>query len=335
MTTLLAPPIIDLTSIPSLSKTETTPPRNKAKRTFDPALKPFRVLAFGAGVQTIALLELWVFDGSGQWGQEEHPGWHQEFLDNHFGGTLPDLCIFADTGSEPDEVYAAVEEAKCVCADANVPFRVVKHGDLARPPKTKTGKQKIFTPVYTIKLETDAKGPAGKLGQLERQCTQEYKIRPMTRVAKQLAGKRPIEITLGISLDEWHRMHINGPDDRIQLAYPLVTDPITPMTRQDCLNHLRDIEVKASKSACVFCPYRRDPWWAHMYRNDPKAYAAAVAYDEWVRHQRPGYLCYVHDSRRPLADVVPEIVAEEETQFVLFPMHLDMSSSGGCESGYC
>lgn len=311
-------------------------PAARSKKRWNPNKAPFRVFAFGAGVQTVALLELWVFDGGGHWGEDEHPGWSKEFLENHFGGTLPDLVIFADTGAEPADVYAAVEQARQLCEETNVPFQVVKHGDLARPPQTRRGKQKIFVPVYTIALEGNAKGdPAGKLGQLKRQCTQEYKIRPMSRAAKKLAGDRPIEMTLGISLDEWHRMHINDPEDRIQLAYPLINDPITPMTRSDCVNHLRDIGVPAAKSACVFCPYRRDPWWGYLYRHDPKAFAAAVDYDEWVRDKRPGYLCFVHDSRRPLKDVVPEIVADEDQQFTLFPLTLDTSGSGGCEEGYC
>lgn len=289
--------------------------------------RPFRVLSFGAGVQTVALLYLWVFDSVTMPIYE--PTWKN--FKGFFGGEKPDLVIFADTQAEPKHVYDAVEDAKGRCEDAGIPFEVVTRGNLARPPKTKSGVQKIFVPVYTRDLTT------GEKGQMQRQCTAEYKVRPVTRRAKQLAAGRPIEMTLGISLDEAHRMKRRDAADPVQNAYPLVISDYLPepMTRTDCVQYLIDSEQKAAKSACSFCPYRRDPWWAWMYRNDPESYAQAVAYDRWVRDKRPGFECYVHESLRPLEDVVPGIVAAEDAQTSLFPMTLDMAGSGGCEEGFC
>lgn len=284
------------------------------------AQAPFRVLSFGAGVQTIALLWLWVFDSILD---------VDENCDGFFNGQRPDLVVFADTQAEPRHVYTAVEEAKHLCAQAGIPFETVSRGDLSRPPTTKAGIQKIYVPVYTRDLKT------GKEGQLERQCTAEYKVRPVERYAKKLAGKRPIEMNLGISLDEAHRMKRRAPDDRVQTVYPLVFGELGGATRDDCARYLAAIDVPAAKSACSFCPYRRDAWWAWMYRNDPACYAQAVAYDEWVRDKRPGLECFIHDSRRPLKDVVPELIAAEDAQTTLFPIDLDTSGSGGCEEGHC
>ena len=83
------------------------------------------------------------------------------------------------------------------------------------------------------------------------------------------------------------------------------------------------------------CPFKRDAYWLWMYRNQPELFARAVAYDRWVRYQRLGFECFIHDSRRPLEVVILEIVAAAEIQPSLFPIELDMSAAGGCEEGYC
>lgn len=154
--------------------------------------------------------------------------------------------------------------------------------------------------------------------------------------AAQLTGKRPIEVSMGISLDEAHRMKRREVDAPIQNRYPLVfQETLRGMSRNDCENFLRDLGVPAAKSACYFCPYKADARWIEMYRTQHELFQKAVAYDEWARDQRPGYKCYVHRSRRPLKDVVPQLAAAADAQVGLFPIDMDTSASGGCEEGYC
>ena len=286
----------------------------------------FRMIAFGAGVQSVALLYAWIFDSI------VFRGAHGFFdLEDK-----PDLVVFADTQAESPDVYEAVEDARSLCEEAGIRFEVVSAGDLARPPKSSTGVQGIYTPVYTVKLLTDENGRAGEEGQLRRQCTGRYKIEPMMARAAQLAGKRPIEVSMGISLDEAHRMKRRDAHEQVQNRYPLVMqEALRGMSRNDCVNFLNDIDVPAGKSACYFCPYKADARWIDMYRNERELFAKAVAYDEWVREQRPGYKCYVHRSRRPLKDAVLDLVAAADAQVGLFPIELDTSASGGCEEGYC
>lgn len=297
----------------------------------DASKAPYRVFSFGAGVQSITLLYAWVFDSILM---RREPGGEQ--WDGFFNGETPDLIAFADTKAESPEVYAAVEDARELCKEAGVPFIVVSAGDLAHPPKSSTGVQGIYVPVYTLKLHTDEDGPAGQEGQLRRQCTSRYKIEPVMRAASRFAGDRPIEVSLAISLEEAHRMKRRDAGDQIQNRYPLVLQSaLGGMTRNDCINFLRDLDVPAAKSACYFCPYKADYRWLQMYRDEPELFAKAVEYDEWVRDQRPGYKCYLHRSRRPLAIVVSELANVAEQQTGLFPIDLSTAESGGCEEGYC
>lgn len=302
-----------------------------ARATFDVRKEPFRMIAFGAGVQSVALLYAWLFDSIYM---PQQDGWTD--FEGFFDGQRPDVVLFADTKAEPSDVYAAVEDARVLCEKVGVRFETVTAGDLANPPKASTGTQGILTPVYTVKLYTDEDGPAGEEGQLKRQCTQRYKIEPMMKRAAELAGDRPIEVTMGISLDEAHRMKRRDSGDRVQNRYPLIMqDALGMMSRHDCVNLLNDLGVSAGKSACYFCPYKADARWIEMYRNDSELFAKTVEYDRWVRDQRPGYKCYVHRSRRPLEDVVSELVAANDLQTGLFPIDLDTAASGGCEEGYC
>jgi hypothetical protein len=371
----------------------------RAGNRWDPTKPPFRVHAFGAGVQSMAIFESWAFDSLFMTQPENvSHDWKGFFPE----GT-PDLCIFADTQAEPQSVYDTVAEARSWCQDVGVPFEIVTAGDLAHPRVTKNGTQSIFTPLFTVSTEgrwehrlepvdpydlshwqqlsaqigllTDegSRGledivdatvreqlvaamearnaipthdvalwiPPGEHGQLRRQCTSVFKVDPMMKRVYELADDRPIEIWLGISLDEIERMK-TGPNERVTYFYPLVFNQkrhpdyavFGQMTRHDCEIYLEQIEFKASKSACVFCPYRSDYGWAKMKRNDPAAFEAACEYDERMRHARPGHECFVHRSRVPLREAYFEGADPSVIDLGLFD-GVDMSQSGGCDEGYC
>ena len=208
----------------------------------DATKPPFRMIAFGAGVQSIAMLYAWIFDSILM---PREKGWEQ--FGGFFDGERPDLVVFADTKAETPDVYAAVEEAKSLCEDAGIRFEIVSAGDLAHPPKSSTGIQGIFAPVYTVKLFTDEEGRAGDEGQLKRQCISRFKINPMMQRAAQLAGHRPIEVSLAISLEEAHRMKRRDAGDKIQNRYPLVLqETLGGMTRNDCIK-------LPARSRCAGC----------------------------------------------------------------------------------
>jgi hypothetical protein len=77
---------------------------------------------------------------------------------------------------------------------------------------------------------------------------------------------------VGISLDEFQRMKPSGLK-WIENRWPLIEQRIT---RNDCLAWFAERYPgrRLAKSACVFCPYKRDRDWAEMRDNDPESFAA-------------------------------------------------------------
>jgi hypothetical protein len=166
---------------------------------------------------------------------------------------------------------------------------------------------------------------------LRRQCTQEYKVVPIMRKVRELAGiaKRSrgpkevvVELILGISVDEASRMR-DANFRWIRNRYPLVERGIT---RADCLrwNAERGFSTPP-RSACTFCPYHDTAFWRAMKRDDSESFADAVRVDEAIRpgisgpKRPPGSAgqWYVHASRQPLAEV-DFSTAEERGQRSLF-----------------
>lgn len=226
-----------------------------------------RVLSHGGGVQTRALLRL--------------------ALD----GTLerPDHVVFADTQAEPEAVYAALEEDRAACEAAGVPFHIVTEGNLTHTHRSGG----LFIPAYTLNAR-------GEGGMLRRQCTQRFKVAPIRRLLRELGAtaENPVELWLGISTDEWIRQK---PSD---VRYAIHRWPLLELewSRDNCLAYLDSLGIKATKSACVFCPYHSASEWKRIKAN-PRDWQAAVAYDAAIRKTRPeGGGVFVHASRKPLTE---------------------------------
>jgi 3'-phosphoadenosine 5'-phosphosulfate sulfotransferase (PAPS reductase)/FAD synthetase len=136
-------------------------------------------------------------------------------------------------------------------------------------------------------------------GIIRRQCTDGWKRAPMRRWLQANRHGEPVELWIGISLDEFQRMK---PSDvkYITHKWPLIDKQ---MTRADCVIWLqsRDLEVPP-KSACPFCPYRPMKDWREIQKN-PSDWNEAVRVDRLIRDSRPGYKLFVHRSRKPLEDV--------------------------------
>jgi hypothetical protein len=153
-------------------------------------------------------------------------------------------AIFADTQDEPKAVYDWLETLMPIAERAGIPVDVVTAGRLSE--KILHGERAPALPVFTRNDE-------GHVGILGRQCTRDFKIRPIRRHLQKIRGGQTVEQLLGISLDEVQRMRDS--DVRyIRNVYPLVD---RRMSRQDCLRWLERHGYPAPpKSACVFCPYR-------------------------------------------------------------------------------
>lgn len=133
-------------------------------------------------------------------------------------------------------------------------------------------------------------------GQIRRQCTYEWKIRPMRQWMQANRDGQPIEQWIGISTDESLRIRPSGVK-YITNRWPLIE---MNMSRRDCINYLENngLEVP-TKSACVFCPYHTAAEW-RVTKEILQDWQEAIRVDAFIRHARPPQDLFIHPSRKPL-----------------------------------
>ncbi len=186
-----------------------------------------RVISLGAGVQSTALVFLALE-----------------------GRIAADAAVFADTQQEPQAVYQHFAEVIApACAAADFPLHIVTAGDLGEDAVAARTRIPAFTGT----------------GMTPRQCSRDYKVRPIRGWLRSRVGPRGRAVSLlGISLDEVHRMRLS--DVRwVQNEYPLVD---LRWTRWDCQRYLAGLGISPPKSACVFCPYHSDSQWRSLGAED-------------------------------------------------------------------
>lgn len=239
-------------------------------------MAPLQVISLGAGVQstTMALMAA-----------------HGEIT------PMPDCAIFADTQWEPKAVY---EHLDWLMSPNVLPFpvHVVTAGnlreDVLRRSNTSGGR---FAAVPWF-----VRNPDGSEGMGRRQCTKEYKLRPVQKKAVELmGGRRPkggAEMWIGISLDELVRMK----PSRVQYLinrFPLIE---RRLRRGDCIEWIkRHGYPEPPRSACIGCPYRKDAEWRAL---SDEELSDAIAVDRAIR-QQSGFRGqqFAHRSMLPLEDV--------------------------------
>lgn len=271
-------------------------------------------------------------------------------------GPMPSCAIFADTGAEPLAVYKHLD-----WLERELPFPVyrVSAGNLrdeivgamagnnrmdARPPFFVRNVRPAGTvvPVYDYEDADDGDSVQVQIGErvltkdeitvsgmLQRQCTQDFKILPITKKVRELIGLKKgqrgpkevvVEQWIGISMDEAIRMKPSRLS-YIRHRWPLIE---ADMHRRHCLTWCEERQYpKPTKSACTFCPYTDNARWRDMKENDPVSFADAVAIDKTIRPgiagpKRPlGTEWYLHRSCVPL-DQVDFSTAEDRGQLNMF-----------------
>lgn len=242
-----------------------------------------RVLSLGAGVQSTTLLLLAV------------------------EGALPkpDAAIFADTGWEPRAVYDHLTRLEKVTADAGIPIHHVAAGNL-RADALDPAHRFASMPLFITNRD-------GNPGMSRRQCTSEYKVKPIKTAVRQLLGypyPTPIpasvwcEQWIGFSTDEIHRVV-----DRLDVRYTRPRYPLLDlqMSRKDCQRWLTIRGWDVAKSACVGCPFHGNRQWREMRDHRPDEWADAVDFDAAIRRGHPTDSgvellgsAFLHSSRVPL-----------------------------------
>jgi hypothetical protein len=269
---------------------------------------PVRVLSFGAGVQSSTLLRMAIAG-------DIEPVAH---------------AVFADTGWEPKAVYAHMMEMRELAEANGIGFHIVTQGNI-REDALNPGKRFASMPLYFTGMDENHGDGMGR-----RQCTREYKLKPLQDKQRELAGlakgerckEHRITTVIGISWDEAQRMK-DPLFPWIVNEYPLVD---RRMTRYDCLkyNEERGFSMPP-RSACIGCPYHSNEEWRHMKVNDPASWEDACEFDDAIR-SIPGVMsrmfqgrAYLHADRIPLR-VVDVSNEEDRGQLSMF--------GGECE-GMC
>ena len=265
-------------------------------------MKKLRVLSLGAGVQS-STLALMIEKG-------EVP--------------MVDCAIFSDVGAEPQKVYDWLEYLKKQLSYPvyTVQWRNLKEDIIAGA----NGQYKGFTaPYFSKNLET------GKKGMLRRQCTADYKIKPVQQKIRQLLGYQKgervakdtkVEMVMGISYDEMQRMKINQ-IKYIENQYPLVEMGIR---RHQCIEWLENNNYpRPPRSACTFCPFHSNAEWQEIKQNK-KEWEEVVMIDKMIRKQERHKdkiknehqmdELFLHSERKPI-DEIDFRSAEEKGQYSL------------------
>ena len=212
---------------------------------------------------------------------------------------MPDCAIFADTQFEPKEIYEHLDWLTHVLP---FPVHVVTAGNIKED--TLQGKNAFGTSYIAMPLFTD-KNTMGR-----RQCTFDYKIRPINKKTRQLMGLKKgqrangkvCETWVGISIDEIQRVK-ESQFPYVKNRYPLIE---LGMKRRDCLSWFEKYfpHKKLKRSACIACPYNNNSSWRNMKKNDPENFKIAIDFDEKIRnlHKDEKLKYYIYQGKVPLKD---------------------------------
>ena len=228
-----------------------------------------------------------------------------------------DHAIFADPGAESTRTYEILEYLQDWAKyNDGIPIHVTNEKNLYKgllENKSYTGRRAVLVPAFT----------GNGTGMLMRQCTPDYKIFPVLQTIRKIQGikprkrMKPVDIWLGISLDEIERMKISQ-QSNLTYVYPLIDGR---MTRGDCLRIFKRYNFPIPpKSSCVFCPYHSDKHWKDMKDNSRKDWEIAVQVDDEIRwNTKLREPIYLHRSCVPLKNVQ---FADQQELFM-------------CEEGFC
>jgi hypothetical protein len=226
------------------------------------------------------------------------------------------VAIHADTGHERAATRAFRDEWAPWLESRGVRYEEVRPIPSRTLEHQLAAHSAVTIPAYTLNAD-------GSKGQINRQCTQNWKIRPIEKAIRRDVGRLGEAVQLlGISLDEIGRARSDEEGRRLRRAYPLLD---LRLDRAGCVAWLERHGLPVPrKSACTFCPYQRPDWWRRLRERGGADYEEAVAVDEAIRDARPNCRTFVHPSLRPLKDLRTAADFGYE-QAELF----------GCDEGYC
>lgn len=274
-----------------------------------PEVKEYHVLSLGAGVQSTAVYLLAMDDE-----------------------IQIDAAVIADTGDEPEAVYAHLNWLRSLNGP---PIYVRSRGRLSDSLlQSKMTESKAYGRTRFASVPFFTKAPNGEIGMTRRQCSADFKVAVVERcIRRDIVGlkprqRMPKDVTVhqyfGISLDEARR----SVGIKKRVAHPHFPLIERNWTRADCQNYLKGrVPHETPRSACVYCPFHSDAEWMRV-KAVPEDWALALRVDEGLRvdgnivNRNMDAQMFAHRSCIPLA----EVEFRHERQFNFF--------TGECE-GMC
>lgn len=243
-------------------------------------------------------------------------------------GELPRLdgAIFSDTGWEPVAVYEHLNRLEEeVARPAGIPIYRVKSGNIREDALDPTHRFASM-PLYVL-------NPDGGDGMGRRQCTSEYKLKPIRRKTRELLGAPmkpdgvPGQPKRGRVAETWVGFSTDEADRTDSIREPLYTRSRFPLLELGLsVDHCQAINRAAGfadvvKSSCIGCPFHTNRNWRAMRDQRPAEFADAVDFDHAMRHgsaranaqgQPLRGQMFLHRSRVPLGEAPIDRVTARE-----------------------
>jgi len=269
------------------------------------------IVNWGGGVQSTAIMFLVM---------ERHPTLMRVLPDDM---EMPTEFYFADTGDEPEAVYAHVGKMRPLLKEGGIDLIEVKrHKEWPLSShileRAESGTRGIsMIPMFVETGTTPSP--------IRRGCTQDYKVKPIERAIKESYGKQPIYQWFGISADESQRMKISQKSYRT-FWYPLIQ---MGWKRDHCIDYLKAKGVESPRSACYFCPFHSPLEWKRIGGSE-RHKAAKFEKEIHDAFETHGSVCglkgmpYLHRSMQPLDAI------DFDSQMDLFYEPMDDECFGVC-----
>ncbi|MFC8370048.1 phosphoadenosine phosphosulfate reductase [Streptomyces sp. NPDC057239] len=267
-------------------------------------LPPVKVISYGGGVQSTALLVLAA---------------RREIDFRTF--------LFANVGddSEHPATLAYVREIAIPYAvRAGLVIHELKRR--RRDGASETLMQRLNRP-DTRSIPIPVRMPNGAPGR--RNCTADFKIKVVGRWLREHGAttEEPAAVGIGISLDEIHRANRRRREAHEIIEYPLLD---LRLRRGDCERIITEAGLPVPpKSSCFFCPFRTVDAWRHQRRHEPELFTQSVGLEETINQRRAALgrdAVYLTRYGVPLTQAIPAESHEEGD---------GDEEDGACDSGWC
>lgn len=161
-----------------------------------------------------------------------------------------------------------------------------------------------------------------------RSCTTDFKIRVTGRWLREHGASKdnPATVAIGISVDEIHRANNRRVDAHEQIVYPLLD---LRMRRDDCMRLIADEGLPVpGKSSCFFCPFHRETAWLEQARTEPDLFARSCELEDTLNARRDQLgkdHVYLTRFGKPLRQIINSDQDSLPTD----------TADGDCDSGWC